>query len=120
MDQTAPIQSVINSEENLNLEFHVRALLLKALNKHNGDIDMAGKTLGVSGRILMDWDRRFKIAWDTVQKAYVSLFDYQFDIKDKGRFIFKLEIPQSTNAKFRKSRIKKQYRIKLNRFADTC
>lgn len=46
--------------ENLNLEFHIKRLVIKALNKFNSDTK-AAEALGISIRTLYHWKRKFKL-----------------------------------------------------------
>jgi len=58
-------------DEILNLDHNIRAMILKALNT-SCCTKRAAKRLGVTGRCLYFWKKRFAIEFDPHQKQYCS------------------------------------------------
>ncbi len=63
------IISLKNNQENLNIEYHKKRLILKSLNKHKKVKD-AAKHLGISTRNLWLQRENYNIKYSEVLKMY--------------------------------------------------
>lgn len=50
-----------NEKEILNIDYHVKRMCLKALNKYNGNREKAGVLLGISSRTLTRYIRMYHL-----------------------------------------------------------
>jgi len=54
---------MIQQTEVLNIDYHVKHMTIKALNKFN-KIELAAAALGVNKRTISRYQKRFNIFWD--------------------------------------------------------
>ena len=59
------------SNENLNLDFHVKRLTLKALNRYHLRKD-AAEALGINERTLYRYRHQYDIIFDKATKRFIS------------------------------------------------